>query len=960
MKYKYWNLSLVIVFFLLSILIVWFADDYKSTQSAAFKLKQYNKLATSLNNKFEMLLAEKKNATLTIALALAENTKLKESIFISTTDLQKELASFSSQLRGETDFKNVWVQVINDKGVSLARSWTKRRADSLKKVRFDVAEMNENPKISTSVSVGKYDLSIKARVPVYNATKYVGFLEVITHMNSIDKKIKELGFETVVLVDKSYRKQLKYPFTNLFIDDYYVANKSVDNELLNYLHNNDIEKFINYTTNFSSEKSDKYFIVNYTLFNNVNKPMAYVLMFKEFKQINTSSIDNTNLIVDILTFCLIAGIGFILFLMKEKNIEEIEGGKKLVKYVFIFLSFFILFIVIVYMLIQSYQMSERSSYIDSYNTNIEKNYRILSDKFKIVANTMFETTLNNKRVLELLNQAYTDKDTARDALYELLIDKYQYMKQYEVRQLHFHLKNSESFLRFHRPNKYGDSLKDIRATVEWVNENQIPIIGFEEGRIYNGFRYVYPLKYQMDTSKKIHVGSVEVSFSAHAIAHEFANVYDAKIGFMISKYIVDSKVFVDEHSNYGQSDFEDFYYEKLIKKQLEQSFIHFDVKKISKGELDKISRKIFEGKTFSSISENENIIFTFVPLKNPVTRKVVGAIILQMDNKYLEKQKGFFFLFFLMISIVILLIVLFIFREFMQKIKLLNLSLKTQQILDIQDSIVIVTDGKKLLDANKTFLEFLNFDSLDAFKQEHDCICDYFIKDENYYHLGKLPGDINWAYNLGNIPPQERIVLMESKTGVKHSFTITFAEYQEDYFIITFTDITGTMSEQLVLENKILHDKLTNAYNREFFERQSANLILENKTRGKFLGVILFDIDFFKNINDTYGHNIGDDILVELVTKVNESIRHDDYLIRWGGEEFIVLISIESIEQAYFIAENLRKLIKKHQFKNVEELTCSFGVTLHDNNESISETVNRADEALYLSKTNGRNRVSKL
>jgi len=153
---------------------------------------------------------------------------------------------------------------------------------------------------------------------------------------------------------------------------------------------------------------------------------------------------------------------------------------------------------------------------------------------------------------------------------------------------------------------------------------------------------------------------------------------------------------------------------------------------------------------------------------------------------------------------------------------------------------------------------------------------------------------------------------------------------------------------------------MTQTYNREFFTSNIDRIIQDIHQNGRELGVVFFDIDHFKKINDTFGHNVGDEVLKELVRRVGESIREDDYLIRWGGEEFIVLITTQSINKAHKVAKHLRSTVEHHHFKEVEHITCSFGVTLLKRNEDIYKAIKRSDDALYTSKENGRNQVTLL
>lgn len=266
-----------------------------------------------------------------------------------------------------------------------------------------------------------------------------------------------------------------------------------------------------------------------------------------------------------------------------------------------------------------------------------------------------------------------------------------------------------------------------------------------------------------------------------------------------------------------------------------------------------------------------------------------------------------------------------------------------------------MTDGLRLVDVNRTFLEFFDYAALEDFLQNHECICDLFIEDERYYSLKKVPQGYNWINYLEHLNETSRVVLMASSTGELHSFAMQYAQYGTMY-IVTFTDISQTMKETIAFEDKAVHDSLTGAYNRAFFDLKIDEILA---SRGEeHLGIIFFDIDHFKAVNDSFGHDVGDTILKELVEIVMQSTRKNDVLIRWGGEEFILFVVVSGSQELYKIAENLRQKVQAHSFDAPQNITCSFGVTLHEPAESIEISIKRADQALYFSKENGRNRVT--
>jgi len=155
------------------------------------------------------------------------------------------------------------------------------------------------------------------------------------------------------------------------------------------------------------------------------------------------------------------------------------------------------------------------------------------------------------------------------------------------------------------------------------------------------------------------------------------------------------------------------------------------------------------------------------------------------------------------------------------------------------------------------------------------------------------------------------------------------------------------------------HDHLTTIFNRQKFNDILHNEILRVHRYPHDLSIIMFDIDYFKNINDTYGHDIGDEVLINLSKLVKKEIRDIDTLARWGGEEFMILLPETSIEYSQILAEKLRVSIESTSLCSIDicNLTVSFGVTILHKNEEFDTFLKRVDEALYEAKDSGRNKV---
>jgi len=163
--------------------------------------------------------------------------------------------------------------------------------------------------------------------------------------------------------------------------------------------------------------------------------------------------------------------------------------------------------------------------------------------------------------------------------------------------------------------------------------------------------------------------------------------------------------------------------------------------------------------------------------------------------------------------------------------------------------------------------------------------------------------------------------------------------------------------------NKILkyastHDKLTTIYNKRAILDFLKNDICRTKRIKTNISLIMFDIDFFKNINDTYGHIVGDEILRNLSLLIKENIREIDLLGRYGGEEFLIILPDTNLQSANIMAERILNLVRGYEFKTSKvnlKLTVSIGIAEYKQGETIDNFIERVDKKLYEAKNNGRN-----
>lgn len=152
-------------------------------------------------------------------------------------------------------------------------------------------------------------------------------------------------------------------------------------------------------------------------------------------------------------------------------------------------------------------------------------------------------------------------------------------------------------------------------------------------------------------------------------------------------------------------------------------------------------------------------------------------------------------------------------------------------------------------------------------------------------------------------------------------------------------------------------DRLTGTWNRRRFEDGAQQLIALAGRRGGSLCLLMLDLDRFKQVNDLFGHGVGDEVLVAITGTVRDQLRASDALARWGGEEFIVLCPATTLAGATILAEKIRRAVQLRPLPKVGQVTLSLGVAQHQPGEALEAWVARADGALYRAKERGRNRT---
>lgn len=176
--------------------------------------------------------------------------------------------------------------------------------------------------------------------------------------------------------------------------------------------------------------------------------------------------------------------------------------------------------------------------------------------------------------------------------------------------------------------------------------------------------------------------------------------------------------------------------------------------------------------------------------------------------------------------------------------------------------------------------------------------------------------------------------------------------------VFGYAAISQNVSDKKRIEGLSITDSLTRLYNRLKLDKAIIYEVDRSHRYHNPLSIVLFDVDDFKSVNDTYGHQTGDTVLVTIAGIIHSLVRDADIAGRWGGEEFMIICPDTDSDGAAKLAEKLRKAIAEHQFTKVGNKSCSFGVATLQDKEDAQSLISRADEVMYQAKNEGRNRVA--
>ncbi len=465
-----------------------------------------------------------------------------------------------------------------------------------------------------------------------------------------------------------------------------------------------------------------------------------------------------------------------------------------------------------------------NSHLELETNQIIKNYNAVYNEYKQLSTIIFNMKIDTDEVKSIFKEAYKSdpatQQKIREKLYEHLKDMYSSLGSYNIKQLHFHLPDNRSFLRFHRPSKYGDDLSSVRETVKYVNRYKKPIDGFEEGRIYNGYRFVFPL-FEDNGS---HIGSVEVSFSTIAFINAYQENFKNFVNFLIPKKLVDKKVFKNEKKNYIQSSLSSFYVEKKVAELIREKKNHLKFIKNPSFPEGKIEKKLFETKPLSIY--DKNFEYYFIPVLNPVTQKLEGVFAVKQLHHYILGKTANFYLLIVFVWSAFLVLSFLLYKNTIYKSNLKEQNKKLNTLIEEADSGMGIMDLEgNFLDINNTYSEILGYS-----KEELLGINCIDISDPEYKDIAK--SYLQKAQKEGKLSKVHKVCTKKDGSKIHLEFSLSLLPSKKAFIVVI-----NSMDDKIAL--KKLNNNLIKEVRKKIKELRKKDKLMQKQSMDAAMGEMI-------------------------------------------------------------------------------------------------------------------------
>jgi len=372
----------------------------------------------------------------------------------------------------------------------------------------------------------------------------------------------------------------------------------------------------------------------------------------------------------------------------------------------------------------------------------------------------------------------------------------------------------------------------------------------------------------------------------------------------------------------------------------------------------KIAGKLEFDIKLSIASRNDEPLLNSIMQKNLdlITQKQVREIVSRWLSIKIEQKVDYTLVWQIsIIFLLVLLVVLYKNREvhkLNRKLILASDELRDQQEMINKYVMILTTDLKgQITGVNKAYCEKVGFTRKELIGSSLKRMRHPKMSKEIYKQLWKtIKSDKVWTSEIQNYTKDKNNIYLN----------VIIEPLYKDNKKIGYRSISEDITDKKRIEELSITDKLTGLYNRLKIDELLLKQIEHFNRYETSFSIILLDIDNFKHVNDTYGHDVGDNVLKEIAFILKDNIRKIDEAGRWGGEEFLLICTNTSLLNAKIVAENIRKNIEDNDFKDIGKLTVSSGVSTFLKDDNSTTLFKRVDSALYKAKNSGKNRTVSL
>ena len=565
---------------------------------------------------------------------------------------------------------------------------------------------------------------------------------------------------------------------------------------------------------------------------------------------------------------------------------------------------------------------------------VKNNFNIIKKNQKVLSFLIYKDIISNKEFLKI-----QDYKKERKKIYKFLKEKYEELNQEGVNEIQIILKDGTSFIKMNNIDDFGEKVTIKRKDIEKLLKNQEEI-KYTSNNLESGFKNIFPL-YINDEF----IGILEISFSINTFQKNLININKLKSYFLLNmKSNNDTKY-------------------KISIKNIDYSLLHnenFKNKCIDKLSIDELSKyknlikiKMEEEKIFSIVIKETSCILTLMPIKN-INKEIISWIVSFQKSNLIKKHYKITMIIKIAMIFITAMIFLLVYRILYNQKTLNDKNDLINEVLNKNEDLIIISNLRNIKYSNNKFKDFFEIKSNNEIDK---CLFKIFEAKQGFLFISThfTSNDFFEIYNKSS--DDKKIVILKNKKGEDVIFKINITKLNNDDYFINLTDITKYHIEKNNLMKEAFTDNLTGVYNRSMLNKIFEETLNESKENNKPFALIIADIDFFKKCNDEYGHDVGDDVLINFANIINNKTRRDDIFARWGGEEFMLIIKETNLKNTIKIMNKIQEEIRKYKHPIAGKITASFGITLSKIEDNFKTMYKRCDDALYKAKENGRDRI---